>query len=132
MNSRELLRLIPLFVVYLAALSLLGSHPDDEASYVDLAHRITAGTYVTGHADALLDPDPTPLVRAWTAGGARSACRDRSAVDRVALDRSGRPLRCCRPLLRARSSTLERVDGARRVLRIRALSALLAPAHQHP
>jgi 4-amino-4-deoxy-L-arabinose transferase-like glycosyltransferase len=59
MNPRELLRLAPLLGVYFAALAFFPQHPDDEASYITLAERLTHGAYVTGDSDALLDPDPT-------------------------------------------------------------------------
>jgi 4-amino-4-deoxy-L-arabinose transferase-like glycosyltransferase len=58
-RGSELLRLLPLLALYLAVLAAFPAHADDEASYVDLAHRLTAGTYVTGDDDALLDADPT-------------------------------------------------------------------------
>ncbi len=57
--GRELLRLIPLLALYLTALFLFPEHADDEASYLDLATRLTHGSYVTGDQDALLDTDPT-------------------------------------------------------------------------
>jgi len=56
-SRRELARLAPLLAVYLAALVLFPSHPDDEDSYLDLANRVTHGQYVTGDSDALLDAD---------------------------------------------------------------------------
>ena len=57
--ERELIRLLPILALYVAALFLFPSHPDDEASYIDLASRLTNGSYVTGNQDALLDADPT-------------------------------------------------------------------------
>ena len=59
MTRRELVRLLPLLAVYLAAFLLFPSHLDDEASYITLAARLTNGTYVTGDDGALLDADPS-------------------------------------------------------------------------
>jgi 4-amino-4-deoxy-L-arabinose transferase-like glycosyltransferase len=58
-SARELIRLVPLLGLYLAVLVLFPQHEDDEASYIDLAHRLTHGTYTTGNDGALLDADPT-------------------------------------------------------------------------
>jgi 4-amino-4-deoxy-L-arabinose transferase-like glycosyltransferase len=58
-TPRELARLLPLLVLYVALLFLLPAHPDDEASYRALAVRLTQGTYVNGDEDALLDDDPS-------------------------------------------------------------------------
>lgn len=58
MTRKELARLAPLLVLYLGTLVAFPEHPDDEPSYLALAHRITRGTYVTGNDDALLDADP--------------------------------------------------------------------------
>jgi 4-amino-4-deoxy-L-arabinose transferase-like glycosyltransferase len=58
-TRRELLALVPLLVLYLAAWASFPSHPDDEAMYVTLAERLTDGSYVTGKDDALLDEDPS-------------------------------------------------------------------------
>lgn len=59
MRGRELALLLPLLVLYAAAALAFPAHPDDEASYVTLAERLTHGAYVTGDEDALLDADPT-------------------------------------------------------------------------
>ena len=48
-----------MLALYLAALAFFPAHPDDEASYVDLAHRLVHGWYVTGDTQALLDQDPS-------------------------------------------------------------------------
>ena len=58
MTVRELARLVPLLAVYVAVLAFFPAHPDDEAGYLELAERITHGTYVAGDGDALLDEDP--------------------------------------------------------------------------
>ena len=58
MTRRELALLIPLLALYLAAWAFFPARPDDEASYVVLAERLTDGYYVTGDDDAILDPDP--------------------------------------------------------------------------
>jgi len=58
-TRRDVARLLPLLALYLAALAFFPAHPDDEASYVDLAHRLAHGWYVTGDNRALLDPDPS-------------------------------------------------------------------------
>jgi 4-amino-4-deoxy-L-arabinose transferase-like glycosyltransferase len=58
-TRRELLALVPLLVLYLAASAFFPNHPDDEAMYVTLAERLTDGSYVTGDDDALLDEDPS-------------------------------------------------------------------------
>lgn len=59
MTRRELALFLPLLALYLVAWAAFPARPDDEASYVDLAQRLTQGTYVTGNDDALLDDDPT-------------------------------------------------------------------------
>jgi 4-amino-4-deoxy-L-arabinose transferase-like glycosyltransferase len=58
-TRRELVRLLPLLAIYLAAFLLFPAHADDEASYITLAERLTNGRYVTGDDDALLDADPS-------------------------------------------------------------------------
>lgn len=58
MTRRELALLVPLLALYLAAWAFFPDRPDDEASYVALAERLTEGTYVTGDDDALLDAAP--------------------------------------------------------------------------
>jgi len=55
---RELLLLVPLLAIYVAAWAVFPARPDDEASYVSLAERITTGSYVTGDDGALLDSAP--------------------------------------------------------------------------
>ena len=57
-NRRELALLLPLLAVYLAAWAFFPERPDDEASYVVLAERLTEGFYVTGDDDAILNADP--------------------------------------------------------------------------
>jgi 4-amino-4-deoxy-L-arabinose transferase-like glycosyltransferase len=57
-TRRELLLLVPLLVLYLAAWAFFPERPDDEASYVTLAERLADGSYVTGDDDALLDARP--------------------------------------------------------------------------
>jgi 4-amino-4-deoxy-L-arabinose transferase-like glycosyltransferase len=57
-TRRELLLLLPLLAVYVAAVAFFPSHGDDEGSYVTLAERLTHGTYVTGDNGALLDANP--------------------------------------------------------------------------
>jgi 4-amino-4-deoxy-L-arabinose transferase-like glycosyltransferase len=57
-TRRELAFLLPLLAVYLLAVAFFPAHPDDEASYVTLAERLTHGTYVTGDQGALLDSNP--------------------------------------------------------------------------
>jgi 4-amino-4-deoxy-L-arabinose transferase-like glycosyltransferase len=57
-TRREVVLLLPLLVLYLAAWAFFPERPDDEASYVALAERITQGYYVTGDDDAILDADP--------------------------------------------------------------------------
>lgn len=59
MTRRELLLLLPLLVLYVAAWALFPERPDDEASYVTLAELLTQGAYVSGDEGALLDRDPT-------------------------------------------------------------------------
>jgi 4-amino-4-deoxy-L-arabinose transferase-like glycosyltransferase len=54
-TRRELAFLLPLLAAYLLAVAFFPAHPDDEASYVTLAERLTHGTYVTGDQGALLD-----------------------------------------------------------------------------
>jgi len=56
-TGRELVRLLPLLVVYVAAFWFFPQHADDEAGYITLAERLTHGSYVTGNAGALLDAD---------------------------------------------------------------------------
>jgi 4-amino-4-deoxy-L-arabinose transferase-like glycosyltransferase len=58
-TRRELAQLLPLLAIYVAAFLLFPAHPDDEASYITLAERLTSGTYVAGDDDALLDADPS-------------------------------------------------------------------------
>lgn len=58
MARRDLAYLLPLLAVYLLALAFVPVHPDDEASYITLAERLTHGTYVTGDQGALLDANP--------------------------------------------------------------------------
>ncbi len=58
MTRRELLLLVPLLALYLAAWAFFPDRPDDEASYVALAERLVDGWYVTGDDDALLDARP--------------------------------------------------------------------------
>lgn len=58
MTRRELLLLAPLLAMYLAAWAFFPERPDDEASYVVLAERLTQGFYVTGDDRAILDEDP--------------------------------------------------------------------------
>jgi 4-amino-4-deoxy-L-arabinose transferase-like glycosyltransferase len=57
-TRRELLLLVPLLALYLAAWAAFPARPDDEAAYVELAERITDGSYVTGDDGALLDAGP--------------------------------------------------------------------------
>lgn len=58
MTRREVLLLLPLLALYLAAWAFFPERPDDEAAYVTLAERLTEGSYVTGDDGALLDDDP--------------------------------------------------------------------------
>jgi 4-amino-4-deoxy-L-arabinose transferase-like glycosyltransferase len=58
MTRRELLLLVPLLALYLAAWAFFPARPDDEASYVALAERLTHGFYVTGDDNAILDARP--------------------------------------------------------------------------
>jgi len=58
-TRRELLLLAPLLAMYLAAWAFFPERPDDEASYVALAERLTHGFYVTGDDGAILDEDPS-------------------------------------------------------------------------
>jgi 4-amino-4-deoxy-L-arabinose transferase-like glycosyltransferase len=58
MTRRELALLLPLLAVYVAAWAFFPERPDDEASYVALAQRLTDGFYVTGEDNAILDADP--------------------------------------------------------------------------
>ena len=58
MTRRELALLLPLLALYVAAWAVFPARPDDEASYVILAERLTEGFYVTGNAEAILDADP--------------------------------------------------------------------------
>jgi 4-amino-4-deoxy-L-arabinose transferase-like glycosyltransferase len=57
-TRRELALLLPLLALYVAAWAVFPDRPDDEASYVVLAERLTEGFYVTGDDDAILDADP--------------------------------------------------------------------------
>jgi len=57
-TRRELALLLPLLALYVAAWGFFPERPDDEASYVVLAQRLTEGSYVTGSDDAILDADP--------------------------------------------------------------------------
>jgi 4-amino-4-deoxy-L-arabinose transferase-like glycosyltransferase len=57
-TRRELLLLVPLLALYLAAWAFFPERPDDEASYVALAERLADGWYVTGDDDELLDARP--------------------------------------------------------------------------
>jgi 4-amino-4-deoxy-L-arabinose transferase-like glycosyltransferase len=57
-TRRELALLLPLLALYVAAWAFFPARPDDEASYVALAERLTDGYYVTGDDRAILDPDP--------------------------------------------------------------------------
>ena len=58
MTRREVLLLLPLLALYLAAWAFFPERPDDEATYVALAERLTEGSYITGDDEALLDDDP--------------------------------------------------------------------------
>jgi 4-amino-4-deoxy-L-arabinose transferase-like glycosyltransferase len=58
MRAREVGFLLPILVIYVAAMLAFPKHPDDEASYLTLAHRLLHGTYVTGDNAALLDANP--------------------------------------------------------------------------
>ena len=58
MTRRELALLLPLLALYVAAWAFFPERPDDEASYVLLAERLTEGFYVTGDDDAILNADP--------------------------------------------------------------------------
>ena len=58
MTRRELALLLPLLALYVAAWAFFPERPDDEASYVVLAERLTDGFYVTGDDDAILNADP--------------------------------------------------------------------------
>jgi hypothetical protein len=74
------LLLLPLLVVYVAAAFLFPNHPDDEAAYVELAHRLVDGRYVAGDEDALLDDDPvSPDL--WFGPGAPAVLAPLAAVD---------------------------------------------------
>jgi hypothetical protein len=74
------LLLLPLLLVYVAAAFFFPSHPDDEASYVELAHRLVDGRYVAGDEDALLDDDPaSPDL--WFGPGAPLLLAPLAAVD---------------------------------------------------
>jgi 4-amino-4-deoxy-L-arabinose transferase-like glycosyltransferase len=57
-TRRELALLLPLLALYLAMSVAFPPHPDDEASYISLAERLTHGAYVTGDDEALLDAAP--------------------------------------------------------------------------
>jgi len=57
-TRRELALLFPLLALYVAAWAIFPERPDDEASYVVLAERLTDGFYVTGDDDAILNADP--------------------------------------------------------------------------
>jgi 4-amino-4-deoxy-L-arabinose transferase-like glycosyltransferase len=57
-TRRELALLLPLLALFVAAWAFVPERPDDEASYVVLAERLTEGSYVTGDDDAILDADP--------------------------------------------------------------------------
>ncbi len=57
-TRRELALLLPLLALYVAAWAFFPERPDDEASYVVLAERLTEGFYVTGDDDAILNADP--------------------------------------------------------------------------
>ena len=57
-TRRELALLLPLLALYVAAWAFFPDRPDDEASYVVLAERLTEGFYVTGDDEAILNPDP--------------------------------------------------------------------------
>ena len=57
-TRRELALLIPLLALYVAAWAFFPERPDDEASYVVLAERLTEGFFVTGDDDAILNADP--------------------------------------------------------------------------
>lgn len=58
MSRRELVLLLPLLALYVAAWAFFPERPDDEASYVVLAERLSEGFYVTGDDEAILDADP--------------------------------------------------------------------------
>lgn len=58
MTRRELALLLPLLALYVAAWAFFPERPDDEASYVVLANRLTEGFYVTGDDEAILNADP--------------------------------------------------------------------------
>ena len=58
MTRRELALLLPLLALYIAAWAFFPARPDDEASYVVLAERLSEGFYVTGDDEAILDADP--------------------------------------------------------------------------
>jgi 4-amino-4-deoxy-L-arabinose transferase-like glycosyltransferase len=57
-TRREFALLLPLLALYVAAWAFFPERPDDEASYVVLAERLTEGFYVTGDDDAILNADP--------------------------------------------------------------------------
>jgi len=57
-SRRELVLLLPLLALYIAAWAFFPERPDDEASYVVLAERLSEGFYVTGDDEAILDADP--------------------------------------------------------------------------
>lgn len=59
MTRRELLVLLPLLALYLAAWAFFPERPDDELGYVALAERLTQGEYVTGIDETLLNDDPS-------------------------------------------------------------------------
>jgi hypothetical protein len=58
-SRRDLVRLLPLLALYVAATFLFPERQDDQAGYLELAHRLTEGFYSTGDEDALLDADPS-------------------------------------------------------------------------
>src|SRR5437762_2308779 len=59
MTRRHFGLLLPLLAMFLALMLLAPPHPDDEASYITLAKRLTHGYYVTGDNRALLDANPS-------------------------------------------------------------------------
>jgi 4-amino-4-deoxy-L-arabinose transferase-like glycosyltransferase len=57
-TKRHFVFLLPLLALFLVLMVVVPSHPDDEASYITLAKRISHGYYTTGDNRALLDRNP--------------------------------------------------------------------------